>query len=230
MWKNLKSLFIVEEEGEQAKTASKTTARTKKQPSGQVPTSGSPTKVNAAAGNSPTPPPAGQITDRFTKMLLKAMDEGDLPGFDYLEFKRALQNLRKMNMDEATRFTSAFTVAQSMGVTPESLFESANHYLQVLAKEEQQFQTALAQNRRSQVGDKLDQQKQLGAQITEKEKQIKSLEADIKKLDAQRERLRKSTEQATAKLQRTEADFQATLNRLKGQIEGDLGKMKQYLK
>ncbi|MEM6397869.1 MAG: hypothetical protein AAF741_16085 [Bacteroidota bacterium] len=229
MWKNLKSLFIVEEEGEQDKKSKTAAAGARKQPASQAPTRGSAKKETATTGASTTSPPAGQITDKFTKMLLKAMDEGDLPGFDYLEFKRALQNLRKMDMDEATRFTSAFTVAQSMGVTPQSLFDSADHYLKVLAKEERQFQTALEQNRRSQVGDKLSQQKELGAKITEKEKQIKTLQAEIKKLDAQRERLRKSIEQANAKLQSTEADFKATLDRLKGQIEGDLGKMKKYL-
>ncbi|MEL6668828.1 MAG: hypothetical protein AAFP08_07640 [Bacteroidota bacterium] len=232
MWKNLKSLFIIEEEGEQSPTNKPGSAKAKNQPAAKAATSGSPKKTktsSAATTSSSTASPTGQITEQFTKLLLKAMDEADLPGFDYLEFKKALQNLQKMDMDEATRFTSAYTVAQSMGVTSESLFDSANHYLQVLTKEEQQFQTALAQNRKSQIGDKLEQQKGLSAQITEKEKQIKALQADIKKLDTQRERLKKSTEQATTKLRTTEANFQATLNRLKSQIEQDLKKMKEYL-
>ncbi|MEM7573092.1 MAG: hypothetical protein AAF433_09340 [Bacteroidota bacterium] len=158
------------------------------------------------------------------------MDKANLPGFDYLEYKRALQNLRKMPMDEATRFGSAYAMAESMGVTPKKLIDSAQHYLDVLAKEQQQFQTALNGRRQAQVGDKMARQKDLGKVITQKQAQIKEIETEIKKLEQERSKLQKSITSSTTKLDQTEADFKTTLTTLSDQIKADVGKMKEYLK
>ena len=230
MWKNLKSLFIIEEETEQPKSSSKSKA-----PKDSKTT----TTPNPAQGAQPTPsakasagsgPATGKMSEKFTDVLLKAMDKANLPGFDYLEYKRALQNLQKMPMDEATRFGSAYAMAESMGVTPQKLIDSAQHYLDVLSKEQAQFQTALNGRRQEQVGDKMARKEDLAKVISQKQNQIKEIQAEIKKLEQESTKLQKSINSSTTKLDQTEADFKLTLKTLADQITGDLAKMNQYLK
>ncbi|MEM1214943.1 MAG: hypothetical protein AAGJ82_04620, partial [Bacteroidota bacterium] len=128
MLKNLKSLFIIEEET--PKQATK--AAPKAKATAAAPKTSSPTSQPATAR-------AGKIKPKFTDILLSAMDKADLEGFDYLEYKKSLQSLTKMNMDEATAFKSAFAMAQTMGATPTKLVQSAQHYLNILQKEEEKF-------------------------------------------------------------------------------------------
>lgn len=229
MWKNLKSLFLVEEEAEAPKASPKSKSNSGKKAPSKTPSAAEP-KPKPAASSSPAGTTTGKMSEKFTDVLLQAMDKANLPGFDYLEYKRALQNLRKMPMDEATRFGSAYAMAESMGVTPKKLIDSAQHYLDVLAKEQQQFQTALDGRRQAQVGDKMARQKDLGKVVTQKQAKIKEIEAEIKKLEQERAKLQKSISNSTTKLDQTEADFKTTLITLSDQIKADVGKMKEYLK
>ena len=59
------------------------------------------------------------LDERSLEFLTTALEKSNLPGFDYLEFKRAVADLlSNMNMDEATAYKSAFTtVATTLGLT-----------------------------------------------------------------------------------------------------------------
>ena len=107
MWKNIRSLFIIEEgtEPQEEKTPPKAPSRQEPAPAaGQVPESA-----------------RGKVTEQFTEVLLRAMSENNIEGFDYLEYKKSLSSLRKMPMDEPTRYQSAFAMAQTMGAQPQRL-------------------------------------------------------------------------------------------------------------
>ena len=171
MLKNLKSIFIIEEEADKAspkKTAvnKKGISPPKARPAKKA--SSSPVTSAPTAGERP-----GKVTAKFSDILLNALEKANQPGFDYLEFKKALQNLKKLNMDEATRYQSAYAAAQSMGITPQKLIESADHYLKVLAKEDQNFNDALKAQQQRQVR---DQQ----AELPKLDEQIKELESELR--------------------------------------------------
>ncbi|MEO0733615.1 MAG: hypothetical protein AAFZ52_12335 [Bacteroidota bacterium] len=219
MWKNLKGLFVVEEEGKKKTAPAKPSPAPKK-----------PSPAPAAAPSTPSVSVSGNVNDRFVKVLLEAMEKANQPGFDYLEYKKALQNLKRMNFTDAVRFQTAYATAQSMGVTPKALMDSAQHYLTVLGEEEKKFAAALKGQRAQQVGDRENQLKSLDASIKQQEEQIKALQEKIAKTKAEQKKLRDSMNKSTAKLTKTQADFEETYAVITGGIREDVTKMQEFLK
>jgi chromosome segregation ATPase len=157
------------------------------------------------------------------------MEAADQPGFDYLEFKKSLENLKKVSMDEGTRYQSAYAMAQAMNVTPQQLISSANHYLNALETEDQKFKSALNAQVQSQVGDQQAMLPKLEQRVNELELQIQELQKQIATTKKQQEKTRATVQQASAKLNNTKGDFEATYRIVRGQIEKDVANMKMYL-
>ncbi len=221
MLKRLKSLFLVDDE-EFVKQAAKDSAKPKEQRSPKAPPATSSTSRPSASGGKPS--------SKFTNVLLGAMDKANLDGFDYLEFKQSLQNLGKMAMDEATRYKSAYAMAKTMGATPQTLIDTAKHYMKVLQQEEQKFQQALAGQRTKKISDKAEQQKKLEQAIKDKSQRILQLNKEIEAHQKKMEKLQQEIAQASVKVESTKNDFQASFRLILGQIEKDVENMKQFLK
>lgn len=221
MFDKLKSIFIVEEETE-SKPSPKAKVQPKKKPA--APVSSEEEYVSPAKASK------GKITPKFTDVLLRAMEANNLDGFDYLEYKQSLKSLEKMPMDEATRFKSAFAMAQTMGATPDHLIKTANHYINVLLKEEDKFGQALVNQRTRQIGDKEKQIQQLENLIKEKTKQIEKLKADIEQHTKSMSGMKNDIHDATIKVESTKNDFHASFNSLVTQIKKDITSMQSHLK
>src|SRR5690606_21228994 len=158
MLKKFKSLFVIEEPKKEGAASGAETARE------SGPTPRSRPVMSAVAGTAE----AGQIQDKLLDVLFGALEESNLEGFDYMEFKDFLKSLANVPMDDATRFKSAFATAQTMGATKEVILKSANHYLEVLAREEAKFQEALTARRETDLTGKQDQIKGLEEEIRTK--------------------------------------------------------------
>ena len=224
MFKNLKSLFIVENEGEtpsSPRTTGPTSKNTPRSTGSAPPAAG--TTTNRSAGS-------GKVTEKFSQILFGAMEKNNIDGFDYLEYRQSLQSLKKMNMDESTRYKSASAMAQTMGASPDYLVKTAQHYLDVLKKEEDKFETALKNQRSRQVGEKEQRLKDVNALIRQKAEQIQKLSKEIEEHQAQIGKLEQDVSQASQKVESTKNDFIASYQAIVGQISQDVENMKQYLK
>ncbi|MDX1478555.1 MAG: hypothetical protein R3301_12665 [Saprospiraceae bacterium] len=223
MLKKLKSLFIIEEDD-----ASQSQATTGA--GGQTgPSDKSATPVTTDLNSTSDSSDGGKVSDRFLKVLLTAMEENDLDGFDYLEYKDFLRSLDKVNMEEETQYKSAFATAQTMGATVGKIKESAQHYIDVLKGERAKFEEAV-EKRRTQV---LESQRlsieKLEQSVTDKLARIEELKKEV---EATREKIKKKkAEFATSqdKVEKTNADFIHTYNVLVDQIQEDLNKINTYL-
>lgn len=230
VFKNIKSLFVVEDEELIQKETGKSTSKPKNTPTktkkstAPTPSTGSPVMPQSQSGQ------PGKVNSKFMDVLLRAMENADLEGFDYLEFKKSLQSLSKMPMDEATRYKSAFAMAQTMGVSPQKLIDSATHYINVLQKEENKFEKALASQQNQQIGDKQQQIAQLDNLVKEKAEYITKLTQEIEQHQAQAQQMKTEIQERTVKIETTKNDFIASFNALVAQIHGDMENMKQYLK
>ena len=226
MWKNLKDYFIVD-------------ANKKKGPANRekVATDHDPAVVpNAAPPPGSSAPAAapldlnGAVSDKFVKVLMQAMEAVNLPGFDYLEYKKSLQNLKKMNFSEEVRYQTAFTAAQSMGVTRRDLLQSADHYLGTLDKEQAKFELALNSQKTRKVADKQQRLKQLDQSVAEQEAKIKDLRQKISETRQEQQKLNDSIQGSMRKLSKTEADFATTFGVIAESIRTDVANVKKYLK
>lgn len=217
--KKFKSVFVVEEEG------SATPAATPAEPQ-------NPQQTTPAAPAAPVRPVPenGNVTDKFVQILLGALEKNNQQGFDYFEFRQSLKNLEKMPMDEATRYHSAYAMAQTMNVTPAKLLESAQFYLNVLAGEQSKFNEAHAQQRAKLIGNREDEVRNLEAMIQSKTEQIKQLTLQIEEHRRNSEQIRSEIGDSTVKIENTKADFEATFSNVAGQIQDDVAKIQQHLK
>lgn len=217
MLKKIKSLFIVEEAGTVAPETNAVDTQT---------------EIKAAEGSEPlshTYVQPGSGTDtlktvdpKFIDILMKAIEENNLEGFDYLEFKSSLQSLSKMNMDDATRYQSALAMAKTLGASPDKILQSANHYLNILKTESDKFQQAVEAQKSKLNQDQVSGVKSLEQAIQSKEQQIqqltKEIEADKQKLS----KMQADIQQGAAKISDTSNRFAQAYTLVKKQITDDI--------
>lgn len=172
----------------------------------------------------------GKVSRKFIDILFKALRKNDLEGFDYMEFKKSLQSLKKMDMPIETRMQSAFAMAETMGVDKEKLLQSAEHYIQVLQREEQKFEQALENQQSKKIETKKGQLGQLNQAIEKKLAQIKKLEAEVAQHKEQINNLRSEIEGAASNIASTKNDFIASYNSLVNQIRLDMKHIQDYIK
>ena len=115
------------------------------------------------------------VDGRSAQFLAEALTKNNLPGFDYLEFKQALQALAALNMDETTAFQSSFATASTMGLTKGKLLETANFYLKILTQEQNKFEQALQVQTKKQIAGKMAETENHKKAIIHKQEAIKKL-------------------------------------------------------
>lgn len=213
MFKNIKSLFIIEEE----EAPKKDTPKVEQKESATTITR---TQTSASGG---------QVVEKFTTILFGAMDANNIQGFDYLEFKHALKSLNNVQMDERTRYQSAAAMAKTMGVEMPYIIKTAEHYLDVLAKEEVKFGQTLATQRQQRIGNKEQETEKIHHAIKAKKQQIVALQKEIEQLEKQVQGVQKTIAEATVKITQTGDDFKASYKDVRQQILNDITKIKEYL-
>ncbi len=223
MLKNLKSLFIVEDES----ASRKPKVEKAKGASLKVETKSAQTEKK---GSNPSAQPVkGTASNKFRDILFKAIEHNNLEGFDYLEFRNSLLSLEKMVTDEKTRYQSAAAMAETLGVTPEQILNSADHYLNVLKAEEQKFQEALNNQQQNQIGSKQAELKKLDDVVKQKSARIQQLQKEIEADQKKATLLSNEIEKATVKIRQTSADFEASFASVANRIAEDMQKIKNYL-
>lgn len=226
MLKKLKSLFIVEDEN------AKSTGNPKASPS-QSKESGKEQQAQKAqpivkVDTTPIPKGEGQPDEKFVNRLLQALEEANLEGFDYLEYKQSLQSIDDMNMDEATMYKSSLAMAKTMGGTPEKLISSAQHYISVLQKEEKKFQDALSNQQQKVVSGREQTINKMTETIAAKEARIKELTAEIENDKKALAETQKAAENDASKIHLTKTGFYAAFHIVVDQIKADLEKMQKH--
>ncbi|MBK9254386.1 MAG: hypothetical protein IPM42_02735 [Saprospiraceae bacterium] len=166
---------------------------------------------------------------KFVDVLLKAIEAANKEGFDYLEYKTSLQSLQKMDMDEATRFKSAFAMAKTMGLTKEKLIGSTEHYIAVLNNEEKKFKDALINQKARQVSGREDKLKSIEKSIAEKAALIDKLKAEMEAGSAELNNVRAEISEAVEKIDMTNAQFMHAMDSVLNQIKDDMSKIRSYI-
>lgn len=222
MLKKLKSLFVVEDGAENA------SANDKSKSTAAKPSAKKPEQPKIKVDTTPIPKGEGKPDEKFINRLLQALEEANLEGFDYLEYKQSLQSIDDMNMDEATMYKSSLAMAKTMGGTPEKLISSAQHYISVLQKEEKKFQDALTNQQQKVVAGRQNTIAKMEASIDTKQKRIEELKAEILKEKEALDQTKKAAENDASKIHLTKTGFYAAFHIVVDQIKADLEKMQKH--
>jgi hypothetical protein len=217
MFKKIKSIFVVEEQGGAIAND------TKDQQSVKEPTPVTQnTNVSSPPVARPTTPTDTRPDAKFTDLLLKAIESNNMEGFDYLEFKNSLKSIEAVIPDEGMRYKSAYEMAKTMGLTKDKLLQSANHYINILATEDKKFKDALANQKAKQIQGRADQLASVEKAIVDKQKMIESLTKEIEGAKSQLDAVRNEINDAVVKIDTTNQQFVASYNLVYGQIAEDI--------
>lgn len=219
MFKNLKSLFVEVDPGQEpAKVPDQ------QKPSESQPTEApSPTEIKVNTSKN-------EIDELILDKLFNALEENNQPGFDYMEYRKALQTLSALPMDEAVKFQSAFATASTMGVTLDKLLDSISFYMKVLQTEEDHFMRASQEQFNLNVEGKAREKEQINQLIIEKSEQIKQLTAQIMQLQTDLDTIGGQIDAADQKIKETKHNFETTLAYVRFQFQQDIEKLKQYIR
>ena len=225
MLKNLKSLFVVEEE---VKESSAKDTNTPAQKTSDVKTPDAKTPTNSPAGQN-TSIGSSQINTKIMEKLLSVIETNNQEGYDYIEYKKSIQAMIKMPMDEKTRYQSAYAVASTMGASIPKITDSIAHYKKVLENEHNTFQEEIKTQLSAKVSNREQEIKALEKTMADKAAQIQKLTEEITAHQTTAKTLSEDILNDTAKITKTEKEFTFTYQDLISKIDTDLEKIKQYL-
>jgi hypothetical protein len=219
MLKNLKSLFFVDDEKSQSAPPVSEPAQPTSDPSSVPPAAGGSAVTGSAT-----------LDQRMFEALQKTIQDHNMDGFDFLEFRDSLRTLHNIIPDEATRYKSAYATASTMGVTVEKLLETGRFYQGLLEKERDNFNKAVEQQVDQNVTAKQREVDQLKAMIGQKSEEIARLTREIASHQEDLAKAQGVISEAGAKIQHTSNNFQLTLDTVLNQIQTDMNNIEKYLK
>lgn len=171
----------------------------------------------------------GNLDEKSLNSLVSALEQNNLQGFDYLEFKQSTTAMDSMNLDKETSIKSAFATASTMGLTRSKLVDSAKHYIKVLNNEKDQFDLALKGQVKKKIESKKDEVSKLKGLIKQYEDQIKQLQKEI---DKSKKIIANADEDMAAAKERivdTQSKFESTYDAIVSEIRSDVELFKKYL-
>lgn len=179
--------------------------------------------IKASAGE-------GKVDQKFMDILLESITKNNQEGYDYLEYKQALQSLKKMDMDNQTRFQSAFAMAQTMGASKSRLLETGAYYLNILKSEEEKFMLSVANQRQQKIDERKQELLTIEKSIEEKKAAIARMQQEIESLSTRKSKFNDSLAETARKIETVKNNFEASYQFLSAQIKDDLTNIKNYLK
>ena len=171
----------------------------------------------------------GSADQKSVDFLESAIIKQTQPGFDYLKFKQSLEQLASLKLDAATALKSAFATASTMGVTKDSLVQSARHYLTILGEEKKQFDQALNNQVQQRIDSKKSELQNLQQQIEDHKRQIAKLEKQILEFQDKIARSDEEVVEAKASIDQTKSKFENTYQQFVTAIEQDITAIQQNL-
>jgi chromosome segregation ATPase len=166
----------------------------------------------------------------FLQQLKEAMEKADLPGQQtYLAFSKALSNMEKLPMDEATKFQAAFATLQATGCDAQQLLESFKYFEGILDAEKDKFEEALHATIGDSVIKKENEIKQLTDENADYTAQIQKLTETIAAQQNNIVQLQSELAEVNGKLKQKENSFMSAYRSVKDQLQQDARKINTYL-
>lgn len=169
------------------------------------------------------------LDEKSVEYIAKAIEKANLPGFDYLEFRMAVDNLKKINLDEVTAIKSAYATMSTMGLTKERIIETAAHYKSVLVKEREQFDAASQKQQTLKIGQNLQQVGDLQRKVTENEAKIKQLQEEVESSRTKIRELDYERDNAASKIEDTKTKYLFAHQSIMNLMEKDVENIRQHI-
>lgn len=177
---------------------------------------------SAPVQNAPTVSVQGVADNKFIELLEKVIEQNNLPGQDYFEFKQSVENMKQIAADEKTKFQMAYAVLSVQGCKKDILISSLDKYVFIIQQEKTNFDAEMKAAYNVKVQSKLN----------DAEKAKKELEALSKKLNELNSTIQTASQEAQAeemKIRATEANFKASADIIIAEMVGDKEKITSFI-
>jgi hypothetical protein len=165
----------------------------------------------------------GVIDNKFVDQLTSIIEQQNIPGQDYFEFKQAVENMKSMTtMNDAQKFQTIFAVLSLQGCTKAVLLSSLDKYISLIQSEKASFNTEMESQYQSRVT----------AKLAEAESAKKEMESLTKRMGELNTKILNVTQEAGAeeqKIRATEANFMASADVIINEMLGDKEKINNFI-
>jgi hypothetical protein len=188
-------------------------------------------KYTNTTQNTGAPQMNGMFDEKFYAHLTKVIEKNNLDGIDYYEFSKSKKNLDSApGFTEQMKYQSAFGVlAASTDLTKQRLLETADHYIQVLDKEEKDFEGSKNAEIESQVTSRTNSAVEKEKMIASKMEEITKIQTDITQLRIEIGTLQSEAQNSQIKIESTAKNFKYTIDSVRSQILADKTNIQNFI-
>jgi hypothetical protein len=203
----------------------------------------SPRRMSAPAVSSPVISPSineGELDDQYINHLMDFMVKCNIPGPDYLEFARSLDEMiSEMGTDvsESKIYQMTYKVGYKQSLPVVKLVDTANQYISLFNQHKKEFDGYLDAEHQKTIGSKIEENKKLTTANSDAEKKIKELEDQITKLKSTYDSNLDLMDQnevtittAAQTLETKKVKFETAFKFVVGKVTEDINKINTYLK
>ncbi len=183
-----------------------------------------------------TPPPvasgyAGPSVDseKFRAHFDEVFDAANLPGPDYYEFKKIVEELEKQGLGSGA-FIAAYTSLKVSGkITKDHLLSTGRQYLTILEQDKSEFLTNLSQAEKSEIEGRKAKIASLEKTNAEKQALIQRLNEEMTASVNEQRQLSSELTMQQEKLKQSENNYLFALDVKKNSIQKDLDRIQSEL-
>jgi hypothetical protein len=171
----------------------------------------------------------GAVDEKMVEFFSKAIEDSNIPGFDYIEFRNALAAMVNTPLPENQKYIAVFATASTMGLTKDKLTAAIDHYQGVLDSKKKDFQAQVDQMTAREVTKREDIKTAKEAEIQSLLQQIQEAQTAIAAKQQEALEINAEIGRERLNIQQTAASFEATYNFVSGKLQGDKQKIEAYI-
>jgi hypothetical protein len=167
--------------------------------------------------------------EKFEKHFDKLFDQANLPGPDYYEFHKMMDTLEVHIHDENARLAATFASLSIQGLTKQTLIDTANKYKVIVEKDKADFELALSDKLKTEVGQKQNSIQELEKKIAMNSEQIQKLTKEITDSQVEISKLKTEVSETGNKLSKNSAGYRVASQVVLNKITSDIQKIQSSL-
>jgi predicted nucleic acid-binding Zn-ribbon protein len=166
---------------------------------------------------------------KFEKYFDRLFDQANFPGPDYYEFYKMMETLEAHIHDEKARLSATYASLAIQGLTKKTLIETATKYKAIIEKDKTDFDRALNEKLKSEVGERQSQLQELEKKIAANAEQIQKLTKEITEAQVQTGKLKNEVMEEENRLRQNSNGYQLASQAVINKIVDDIQKIQSTL-
>ncbi len=167
--------------------------------------------------------------EKFEKYFDALFEKSNFPGPDYYEFYRTMETLEAHIPDEKARLSATFASLSIQGLTKKILVESADKYKEIIGVDQVNFENALNEKLKAEVGQRQAQLQDYEKKIKKNAEQIQLLTKEISEAQGLMGKLKAELTEHENKLTKNKSGYQIACQAILNKITTDVQKIQTTL-